>query len=149
VLNLFQSSVAEAILSRIPQAGAIAFKIVNDSPLVLLVRAKKTPGEWIFPKGHVEAGETAEAAAARELEEEAGVKGESVGLIGSLDFESGDEIVTVAYYLFRFLSDVPRTDKRELRWCQYQEALALLSHRDAAEMLQKAWPVIESHNSRL
>jgi 8-oxo-dGTP pyrophosphatase MutT (NUDIX family) len=135
-------------LSRIPQAGAIAFKIASDLPLILLVRAKKAPSEWIFPKGHIEAGETAAAAAARELEEEAGIKGEALGLIGSLDFRSGDEIVTVAYYLFKFLTQLPRSEKREVRWCEYQEALALLSHRDAVGLLQKALPIIQSHNLR-
>ena len=62
--------------SPVPQAGAIAFKIVDDSPLILLVRAKKTPDDWIFPKGHIELGETAEETAARELAEEAGVRAE-------------------------------------------------------------------------
>jgi 8-oxo-dGTP pyrophosphatase MutT (NUDIX family) len=61
------------------QAGAVVFKIVDGAPQIMLVRAKKTPEHWIFPKGHVEAGETAEIAAARELEEEAGIRGESLG----------------------------------------------------------------------
>ena len=134
-------------MSRIAQAGAIAFKIVNDSPLILLVRARKNPQDWIFPKGHVESGETADAAAARELEEEAGIRGERLGLIGSLDFQSGDEMVSVAYYLFRFVAEIARTEARERRWCEYDEALALLSFPDSAELLKKAYPMIESHTS--
>ena len=132
-------------MSRIIQAGAIAFKIVDDAVLILIVRAKKTPTDWIFPKGHIESGETAEVAAGRELEEEAGISGELVGPAGSLDFQSGDEMVTVEYFLIKFTHDVPRTEKREIRWCAYQEALTLLSHRDAAELLKKALPIIESH----
>ena len=132
-------------MSRIVQAGAIAFKIADEGILILCVRAKKTPADWIFPKGHIEPGETAEVAARRELEEEAGVSGELVGPAGSLDFQSGDEMVTVEYYLIRFTDEVPRKETREIRWCEYQEALALLSHRDAAELLKKAWPIIESH----
>ena len=132
-------------MSRIVQAGAIAFKIADEEILILCVRAKKTPADWIFPKGHIEPGETAEVAARRELEEEAGVSGELVGPAGSLDFQSGDEMVTVEYYLIRFTDEVPRKETREIRWCEYQEALALLSHRDAAELLKKAWPIIESH----
>ena len=132
-------------MSRIVQAGAIAFKIADEAILILCVRAKKTPTDWIFPKGHIEPGETAEVAARRELEEEAGVSGELVGPAGSLDFQSGDEMVTVEYYLIRFTNEVPRKETREIRWCEYQEALALLSHRDAAELLKKAWPIIESH----
>ena len=129
----------------VPQAGAIAFRIVDDAPQILLVRAKKTPEHWIFPKGHIEAGETAEIAAARELAEEAGVQGESAGLIGTLEFRSGKEDVSVAYYLFAFVSEVPRKEKRELRWCAYDEALTLLSHPDAAELLRKALPAIKNH----
>lgn len=134
-------------MSRIVQAGAIAFRILDEGIQVLCVRAKKTPTDWIFPKGHIEPGETAEFAARRELEEEAGVSGELVGPAGSLDFQSGNEMVTVEYFLIRFTHEVPRKEKREIRWCEYQEALALLSHRDAAELLKKAWPIIESDRS--
>lgn len=135
-------------MSRIAQAGAIAFKIVDESPLILLVRARKNPQEWIFPKGHIESGETAEAAAARELEEEAGIRGELLGLIGSLDFQSGEEMVSVVYYLFRFVAEVGRTEERETRWCKFDEALKLLSFRDSAELLKKALPMIESHSRK-
>ena len=131
--------------SRVAQAGAIAFKIVDDSPLILLVRAKKSPEDWIFPKGHVEIGETAEEAAARELAEEAGVRGEPIGLVGTLEFQSGDEDVRVTYYLLVFVSEVLRKEKRERRWCSSKEALNLLSHENAADLLRKALPLMESY----
>lgn len=131
----------------VAQAGAIAFRIVNGSPLVLLVRARKNPEHWIFPKGHIDEGETPAEAAARELEEEAAIKGELIAFIGSLEFQSGDEPVHVEYFLFRFLAEVGRTEERETRWCTYQEALTLLPHPDAAELLKKALPLIESYIS--
>jgi bis(5'-nucleosidyl)-tetraphosphatase len=131
-------------LATIAQAGAIAFKIANESRLILLVRAKKNPQDWIFPKGHIEDGETAEVAAARELEEEAAIRGELLGLVGSLRFQFGDEMVSVAYYLFRFTAEVTQTEERDRRWCDYDEALRLLSFRDSADLLKKAFPMIES-----
>jgi 8-oxo-dGTP pyrophosphatase MutT (NUDIX family) len=132
----------------VPQAGAIAYKIVEGALLILLVRAKKTPEDWIFPKGHIESGETPAFAAERELAEEAGISGELVGPIGSLGFRTGNEDVSVAYYLFRFGSEVTRNEKRERRWCRYEEALALLSHRSAADLLRSALPVIKAHAAR-
>lgn len=131
----------------VAQAGAIAFKIVDDSPSVLLVRAKKNPEHWIFPKGHIDPGETAEVAARRELEEEAAIKGELVAFVGSLEFQSGDEQVHVDYFAYRFLADVARTEEREVRWCTFKEALELLSHADAADLLRKARPLMKNHNS--
>ena len=122
------------------QAGAIVFRIVDGAPQIMLVRAKKTPEDWIFPKGHIEAGETAEIAAARELEEEAGIVGESLGPIGALEFQFRGKDINVEYYLFHFVAEVPRTETRECRWCSYDEALRLLSHADAAELLRKALP---------
>jgi ADP-ribose pyrophosphatase YjhB (NUDIX family) len=126
------------------QAGAIAFRIVAEAPQIMLVRAKKTPEHWIFPKGHIEAGETAEIAAARELEEEAGIRGELVGPVGSLGFRFREKDISVKYYLFAFVSEVPREEKRERQWCSYDEALSILSHPDAVELLRKALPMIES-----
>ena len=129
----------------VPQAGAIAFRVVAGAPQIMLVRAKKNPEHWIFPKGHIEAGETAEIAAARELEEEAGVRGESLGQIGSLQFRFRERDFTVSYYLVDLVSEVPQKEKRERRWCSYDDALTLLSHVDASELLKKALPLIKTH----
>lgn len=41
---------------------------------------------WSLPKGHVEAGESARAAAVREVEEETGIRGRVVARLGTIDF---------------------------------------------------------------
>jgi len=41
-------------------------------------------------------------------------------------------------YLVAFVSEVPRKEKCERRWCGYDEALTLLSHVDASELSKKA-----------
>ena len=41
---------------------------------------------WSLPKGHLEAGETEEQAAVREVFEETGILGEVVGKLGTIDF---------------------------------------------------------------
>ena len=72
-------------MPRIQQAGAIAARVRGDDTEFLLVTARKQPDEWIFPKGHIERGETAEDAALRELREETGVTAELLGLIDVVD----------------------------------------------------------------
>lgn len=46
--------------------------VINDAGDVLLIRHRN--GSWVFPKGHIEAGESKVDAAVREVEEEAGVQ---------------------------------------------------------------------------
>ena len=41
---------------------------------------------WSLPKGHLEAGETAEDAAIREVEEETGIRGRVLSKLGVIDF---------------------------------------------------------------
>ena len=53
--------------------------------------------------------------------DEAGVRGESVGLVGTVKFRSGNKDVRVTYYLFVFVSEVLRKEKRKRRWCAYDE----------------------------
>lgn len=52
-----------------PGAGGVVRNAQGD---VLLLKHKS--GSWVFPKGHIDPGETPLEAALREVEEEAGVK---------------------------------------------------------------------------
>lgn len=127
----------------VEQAGAVVFRRALDRPEILLVRAKKSPDQWIFPKGHIEPGETAEVAAVRETREEAGVKGRVViPLAPPLEFDSGRERVRVRYYLLQATSDTKPSEEREKKWCSVDEALKQLSHDDARELLRRALPAI-------
>ena len=55
--------------------GAVVFQRINGKPHYVLVRAKNQPmGCHGFPKGHMEAGETEEQTALREIYEEVGLR---------------------------------------------------------------------------
>jgi 8-oxo-dGTP diphosphatase len=66
---------------QLPKLGASAC-VWKEGKVLLVQRAKPPVGLWSLPGGHVEFGETAQAAAARELLEETGVVAELIEFVG-------------------------------------------------------------------
>jgi 8-oxo-dGTP pyrophosphatase MutT (NUDIX family) len=135
---------ADTTVSPISQAGAVVFRTDTPLPQVLLVRAKKDPSQWIFPKGHLQQGESHAAAALREAQEEAGVRGMALGLITTaVIFQSGDELVNVEYFLILFVDESPSPEGREKQWVSLSDALDQLAFEDARSVLNIALVEIE------
>ena len=132
-------------MSVIRQGGAITVRETAKGTEVLLVRAKRDPRQWIFPKGHQEKGETLAETAVRELEEEGGVVGNAVKSVGVSTFRSGDEDVEVTYFLVR---DTGRRAKaeREVAWKSFADAKKLVSFDDARWLLDKAKQMLRGKN---
>jgi 8-oxo-dGTP pyrophosphatase MutT (NUDIX family) len=124
----------------VPQAGGIVFRRERDGVSILLVRAKKDPSVWIFPKGHIEKGETPEETAVRETREEAGVKGDVVGArVGDpIEFHNGKDLVRVEYFLIEARSESGETDGRKKRWFRIDDAIAAVSFESAQRLLREA-----------
>jgi ADP-ribose pyrophosphatase YjhB (NUDIX family) len=123
-------------LKRIEQAGGIAVRKDGERWSILLVRAKKDPTVWIFPKGHIEPGETADEAALRETEEEAGVRGELAGPVGApLEFQSGREPVRVQYFLILATAEAESPEGRVKRWYPLERAAEQLTFDGARKLL--------------
>ena len=120
------------------------FRTDGGSVRILLVRSRKNPGVWVFPKGHVEAGESHADAALREAGEEAGILGTLVGPVGpTLAFRSGDESVAVKYYLVHLTADAASPEGREKAWLSPGEALERLGFQNARDLLRAALRKIE------
>ena len=125
----------------IAQAGGIVFRGHDRDVSILLVTSKKVAGNWIFPKGHVEPGETAAAAALRETHEEAGVDGELLGPVGDpLEFDWGVRQYRVQYFLIRATSEFKATDGRSREWLPFDEAVARLTDASTRRLLEEARP---------
>jgi bis(5'-nucleosidyl)-tetraphosphatase len=78
----------EIVVEHQYSAGIITYKTDNDHIEYLLLQYGA--GHWDFPKGHIEAGETQQETAHRELQEE-------TGLTAQLD----DNFVESFTYMFR------------------------------------------------
>jgi len=127
-------------MRKLLQAGAVPFRSVGANPEFLLVTSRR--GNWIFPKGIVEPGESPEQTARKEAEEEAGIRGVVLpGPVGSYEDEKGGRDCQVLMFLLRTTGDSDSWREggaRTRRWCSYGDAVKLLKKRDVREILHKA-----------
>jgi 8-oxo-dGTP pyrophosphatase MutT (NUDIX family) len=114
----------------------------GDELLVITPAGKKVTG---LPKGGMEAGETPEQVAAREVREEAGVQAELVEKLGDVRYwyqRDGRRIAkVVSFYLFDYRAgDVADHDAEveEARWVPLEEAVRQLTYRGEREMVERA-----------
>jgi 8-oxo-dGTP pyrophosphatase MutT (NUDIX family) len=122
---------------RVGQGGAIIVRSGTRTPRVLIVRSSDGQS-WLFPKGHIEAGESSLDAAAREALEEAGVVAEGGGFVGRDIYERGGRRVEVSYYRMRYAGEAPADEDRDTRWCTPAEASRLLSYPELRRLLDRA-----------
>lgn len=117
---------------RAPKLAALAVMI--RAGRVLLVRRKNEPdaGLWGFPGGHVDLGETALAAATRELREETGVIGRPLRYLTNVDIIVHDKNGALAFHfllaavLCEYVSGNPSADDdvSDAKWLDVSDVLA-------------------------
>jgi 8-oxo-dGTP pyrophosphatase MutT (NUDIX family) len=124
----------------VEEAGAVVIDLDVRPPRVLLVTGKRNPQHWIFPKGHIDPGETAEQAARREAREEAGVDGRILAPAGDTEYHHGVQAIRVRYFVLARAGRVPDAGEgRRMAWCTLPEALAQLTFENTRRVLRSAW----------
>ncbi|MFV0633025.1 NUDIX hydrolase [Demequina sp.] len=79
---------AQLPVSNETSAGGIAVRVEDGVAYAACIGRRNRAGrlEWCLPKGHIEAGETPEEAAIREVAEETGIDADIIRPIGVIDY---------------------------------------------------------------
>ena len=118
----------------------------RGNEVLLIERAKPPAGIWAFPGGHVEPGESLQAAAARELREETGMSAEFSQLLGLYDIirRDGTGLLTVHYVIACYLGQacpgepVAGSDATAARFVDPDKLAGYALAPNMAEAIQKA-----------
>ena len=122
--------------------GAVIFRREGAELLYLLIRSGRT-GNWGFPKGHVEPGETEEQTALREVYEETGYRVRVLpGFreLVSYPLDTGN-VKEVVYFAAEALGDADALDQDEVAeclWLARQPAEERLTFYSAKQVLRAA-----------
>ena len=110
-------------------------------------RASQGDVVWCLPKGHLEAGESAEQAALREIREETGVRSRILRPLGEVRYSYLDPVdgaryaKTVHHFLCEYLDGEPLLHDAEVvetRWMPIAEAAARLAYENERRILALA-----------
>lgn len=127
-------------------AGGVVYRRTGTGPLFLLIR--DSYGNWGFPKGHLERGETSEDAAIREVGEETGLDNlTSLGMIETIDwhFRFRGRLIHKVCHFYLMETEIARTKPQRdegitaCRWLPIDRALQAISYGNAREVLQHAY----------
>jgi 8-oxo-dGTP pyrophosphatase MutT (NUDIX family) len=137
-------------------AGGVVFRQrPGADPLFLLIRDSYQ--NWGFPKGHIEPGECAEAAALREVAEETGVARLTVhGAIDPIDWFfrfRGQLIHKICHFYLMEAADARTSPQRDegitaCRWSSFDEAQTLIDYENARDVLRRAREMLEAPSSK-
>ena len=141
-------------------AGGVLVRRLAGRWMVAAIRPQgKPPGLWALPKGRIDLGEpgereSPEATALREVAEETGAYGRSLGKLGDVKYvytwppkpAAGERIFkVVSFFLVRYeggrLGELPeefRHEVAEAKWLPLEDAPRLLAYGGEKEMARKA-----------
>jgi 8-oxo-dGTP pyrophosphatase MutT (NUDIX family) len=131
-------------------AGAVLVRRLQGRWMMAAIRPGGKPaGVWALPKGQIEPGDRGEETALREVIEETGARGRSLGKLGDVRYWfnwDGERVFkVVSFFLVRYtggrlgeIADEFRHEVAEVRWLPLEEAPRLLAYGGEREMARKA-----------
>lgn len=131
-------------VDKVCSAGGIVYRVNKDNKIEFLL-VKILGGNWGFPKGHIEEGETEVMTAIREIKEETnlettiidpGIFKRDISYITNMG-----ELKYVTFFLAKAVSHNVLIDLGEIseyKWCSYNDALKIVTYSSQRKLLQEA-----------
>jgi 8-oxo-dGTP diphosphatase len=127
--------------AEVKAAGGVVWRRAGDT-IAIAIAHRPRYDDWSLPKGKLDAGESWEDGALREVEEETGMRcrlGEELEPASYQDRKGRDKVVR--YWLMEPVDDtdfVPNDEVDQLRWLAPAEAADLLSYPHDKELVASA-----------
>jgi 8-oxo-dGTP pyrophosphatase MutT (NUDIX family) len=135
-------------------SGGVLVRRLRGRWMLAAIRPGGRPeGLWALPKGQIDEGETGEQTALRELGEETGATGRSLGKLGDVRYTftwEGERVFkVVSFFLVRYetgkLGEIPEAFRHEVadvRWLPLDEAPRVLAYQGERRMAARALAVL-------
>ncbi|HSK31468.1 MAG TPA: divalent cation tolerance protein CutA [Candidatus Limnocylindria bacterium] len=132
-------------------SGGVIYRKHGDDLEIALIHVRN---RWGLPKGHVEDGESVEAAALREVREETGLVGKPIRKLGDIRYSYRDKTKTgepiriykrVHFYLLSYVKGDVRDHDHEAddaRWFPIEQAMKQLKFATERKMVHRAWSTL-------
>lgn len=122
------------VSDRIAAAGGV---VMRDGQVALVHRPRYN--DWTLPKGKLDASESFEEAALREVQEETGLRARLVRELPGVAYHVAGRPKVVRYWLMEVEHEgpfVPNDETDELRWVPAGEALRMLTYDRDRDVLR-------------
>jgi 8-oxo-(d)GTP phosphatase len=128
----------------IEAAGGVLWRRHGQQRLLAVVHRPKYD-DWTLPKGKLDAGESHERAALREVAEETGFSAELGADLGEIHYEHDDRPKRVRYWGMRALGGrfEPTDEVDDLRWLGPDDARRLLSYDRDRQIVERFVDVVD------
>ena len=133
-------------------AGGLLLRRRDSGYDALLIGRGEPPRIWTLPKGHVEAKESTEQAALREVHEETGCWAEIITRLSEISYwfyvGKAKHKKSVTFFLMRYLSGDPANHDHEVddaRWFNVTQARKTLKYVNEKRLVDHALEYISAH----
>ena len=140
-------------------AGGAAFRKTNSSYETAIISINPSR-RWQLPKGLIDAGETPETAALREVREEAGIETELLSKIETIEYwyfgeQRGERVrfhKSVHFFLLAYRAGAVENHDAEVveaRWVSAVEAIEMLAFKSEKAIIEKALKLLPDFSEKI